>query len=70
MGSRRGFYGGLAYKDADRLFALKNLFYNFLNEIDDTEPQNEIISGTVGSEHQDTQIFNKITKTYCCAFVS
>ena len=56
MGSRRGFYGGLAYKDADRLFALKNLFYNFTYEIDDTEPQNEIISGTFGSEHQDTQI--------------
>ncbi len=55
-GSRRGFYGGLAYKDADRLFALKNLFYNFIYEFDDTEPQNEIISGTVGSGHQDTQI--------------
>jgi len=56
MGSRRGFYGGLAYKDADRVFALKNLFYNFIYEIDDGEPQNEIKTGTVGSEHQDTQI--------------
>ena len=55
-GSRRGFYGGLAYKDADRLFALKNLFYNFLYEFDDTEPQNDIKTGTVGSAHQDTQI--------------
>ena len=56
MGARRGFYAGLAYKDADRLFALKNLFYNFIYEIDDTQPQNDIISGTVESAHQDTQI--------------
>ena len=56
MGSRRGFYGGLAYKDADRVFALKNLFYNFIYEFDDTEPQNDIKTGTVGSGHQDTQI--------------
>lgn len=56
MGSRRGFYGGLAYKHADRVFALKNLFYNFIYEIDDGEPQNDIKTGTVGSEHQDTQI--------------
>ena len=56
MGSRRGFYGGLAYKNADRVFSLKNLFYNFLYEIDDTQPKNDIISGTFGSGHQDKQI--------------
>ena len=51
MGARRGFYGGLAYKDADRFFGLKNIFYNFefLDDDDNDTEINDIVSGTVGS---------------------
>ena len=52
-GARRGFYDGLAYKDADRFFAFKECFYNFNyganNEIT-IKPSNDISSGTVGSD--------------------
>jgi hypothetical protein len=48
-GSRRGFYNGIAYKDADRFFSLKNAFYNFSYSDTNDEPTNDIVSGTVSS---------------------
>lgn len=48
-GARRGFYNGLAYKDADRFFSLKNAFYEFAYLDDNDEPTNDIVSGTIGS---------------------
>lgn len=48
-GARRGFYNGLAYKDCDRFFGLKNAFYNFSYNDTNEEPANDIVSGTIGS---------------------
>ena len=52
-GSRLGFYSGLAYKDSERFFALKECFYNFqygANNETTTKPSNDISSGSVGSD--------------------
>ena len=58
-GARRGFYNGLAYKDADRFFGLKNAFYNFSYKDTTTEATNDIVAGTVGSFVDDLGDFNE-----------
>ncbi len=52
IGSRRGFYHHLAYKNADRFCGLKNAFWNFNYFGNDTDRDNDIVSGTIDSNTQ------------------
>lgn len=53
---RRQFYNSIAWKDADRYFALKNIFYNFNFVNSDHNPNTDIRTGNEGTEYSVTTI--------------
>lgn len=53
---RKQFYNNIAWKDADRYFALKNCFYNFGFSITDENPATDIRTGNNGTEYTITTI--------------
>tara|TARA_R110002012_G_scaffold37498_2_gene104927 strand:+ start:1519 stop:4986 length:3468 start_codon:yes stop_codon:yes gene_type:complete len=55
-GARRGFYAGLAYKDPERYFTMKNLFYNFEYFDDNDNTANDISSGSYQSDADTADI--------------
>lgn len=53
---RRQFYNSIAWKDANRYFALKNCFYNFNFVATDLNPNTDIRTGNEGTEYTITTI--------------
>jgi hypothetical protein len=53
---RRQFYNSIAWKDANRYFALKNCFYNFSFTDTDMNPHTDIRTGNEGTEYTTTTI--------------